>query len=295
MNDSVKNILWWMGAIAVIALCVWGIHSCNRRNEVKQAEKQAIKEKEEIQKQVSLINDPYLYVDRNGVYHIDKNCFVLSMGKFHADNNSNATYSVSYQPKDEINDWDAFAATHQLCTDCFDSDIIKALTHSTKHGSIEKKYPDSIHIYDEKSKIVEKIYRKYDTKGHIIEEEKWELNDGKWMGKFKDEYAYDEQGHEIMHAPYCEMENGKWVGSEWFCKVEKTYSVYGNVKVEKFYTWRNKEWSLYKKIERSYDEFDQITTETHYKYVNNKWVLEEQKRRVNIYNTTEGVNRMKDI
>ena len=53
MNESTKNILWWVCAIAVIALCVWGIRSCNKasdeKREIKKAEELAQIEQRKIQ------------------------------------------------------------------------------------------------------------------------------------------------------------------------------------------------------------------------------------------------------
>lgn len=77
------------------------------------------------------LESPYLYVDKNGVYHIDENCFILSVGRYDFDSDTSAIYSARYIRKDQIADWEEFASEHQLCLECFNSYILMSLVEES--------------------------------------------------------------------------------------------------------------------------------------------------------------------
>lgn len=278
MSKKFKDVLWGLATIVFLGLCGFGIHSCNKKNEQEKKEKQEKKERKHIQEQIQVINDPYLYLDGNGVFHSDKDCIVLILGRYSEDKNSDATYSVSYHKKNEIANWDKFAANNQLCTECFDVDLLCTLKNKSQYK------PDSIYIQNSNANPAEKIFFKYDEFGNIISEEKWEYKDGSWNGVIKEVFEFDRAGNQIMSARYF-WKNGKWEGTEWLgCKQEKKYDQYGNVVEIIGYVWKNDEWVIDKKFIRNYDEYNNLRYERYFKYETNKWDLKNFKRQTNYYN-----------
>lgn len=277
MSTKLENFLWGLATIAILGLCIFGIHSCNKKNKQEKKEKQEEKEHKHIQKQMQIINDTYLYRDGNGVYHSDKSCIVLLLGRYSDDKNSDAIYSVSYHKKNEITNWDKFAANNQLCTECFDSDLLGTLINKSQYK------PDSIYIQNSNGNPAEKKYFIYDEFGNIISEEKWEYKDGTWNGVIKDVYEYDCKGNQIMSATYF-WKDGKWKGSEWIgCKQEKKYDQYGNVEEIIGYVWKNNEWVIDKKFIRNYDEYNNLRYERYFEYNGHKWQPKNFKTLKNYY------------
>lgn len=281
MNDSVKSILWWICAIVVIALCIWGIHSCNKacdeKGKIKKAEEKAQIERNRMQEKAFKSNDQYMYVDRNGVYHIDKNCLILALGKY---DDSNATYSVSYQPKSAISDWDEFASTHQLCTECFDSEVLALLGRKSQHK------PDSVYVYDAKGKPLERTYYKYDSYGNIIKEETWKCENDKWVGLLKDVFEYDANGRKIMTSYYT-WEHGIWVGLDLLGGCHRmTYDEYGNEICSFGYKWKGSDWEIDSKTEKEYDKYNNLIAIKYFQYASGKWQLETTMTYENYYQYT---------
>ena len=124
-KEALKTIGWWIFAMSIIALCVWGIRSCEYHQDASKEAKRVQREREKFKE---LLSDKYLYMDKNGVYHIDCDCRMLK--RYHYDSEDNRVYdnySSSYTSRDSISNWQEFAATHQLCSKCFSPKIIHQL------------------------------------------------------------------------------------------------------------------------------------------------------------------------
>lgn len=77
------------------------------------------------------IEGKYMYMDKNNVWHIDENCFVISMGYLSASDSESAIYSVRRRPRLE-NGWINFSYRYQLCVCCFTDEVLEALEEGYK-------------------------------------------------------------------------------------------------------------------------------------------------------------------
>lgn len=150
-KDTLKTIGWWVAAITIIALCVWGVRSCECHEDVKREAKRVQKENEKLQE---ILSDKYLYMDRNGVYHIDHDCRMLTRHHYDSeDNRIYDSYSSSYVSRDSIKNWYNFAATHQLCSKCFSPAIIRQLDSIRLEYNIDED-EEYYNIHSSKERIV---------------------------------------------------------------------------------------------------------------------------------------------
>ena len=277
MEKTSKSFLWWGVILAIGCLCIWGIRSCNLRDARIKEEKRLERENEKLWERAAMIDDPYLYLDKNGVYHITQDCYKLKRGYVYDDEKQNATYSVSYQSKNDIKDWIDFAAHNQLCIECFTRDILDELSMPSVY------LPDSIYEYDENSNPIKKVYYACDQYGNLIMKESWEYVDGQWKGTMKDEYEYDAYGREIMSASYF-WEDGEWKGYTYLGnKSDIEYDNFNNVIRQTYYEWKDHEWIIDSKIEYTYDEHNNPNRGKHFKLQKKIWKLEKTKTYENFY------------
>lgn len=125
-KETIGVIKKWCVALLVLAIAIIGVRGCcvykDRKREKK---KQARIEK--------ILNDKFLYLDNNGVYHADVDCSMLL--DYHFDVNDNTiqgNYSSQYILRSDISgweytDWYTFASDNQLCSECFSPEIIRVL------------------------------------------------------------------------------------------------------------------------------------------------------------------------
>ena len=124
-TDTLKTIGWWVIALSIISLAIWGMHSCNKRQKEKQEAKWALEEKKYKDK---LLFDEFVYKDINGVYHITNDCGLLNDIYCTSDEEEKrGNYSSQYISRRPIKDWHKFAAKHQLCSECFTPELIRQL------------------------------------------------------------------------------------------------------------------------------------------------------------------------
>jgi len=132
-KETIKTIGWWVFALSIIALIAWGGHSCSKQQKAIRDAERAQREYDELQK---LLSDKFLYQDINGVYHLTHDCGMLNDIYWTSDEDEKrGNYSSQYISRDSITDWYQFAATHQLCSECFTPELIRLLD-SVKTGNI---------------------------------------------------------------------------------------------------------------------------------------------------------------
>lgn len=144
-KDTLKTIGVWCTFFGIIAIAVFGIRSCNKREEANK--KQAKLER--------ILHGKYVYEDINGVYHIDEHCRMLRKHFYDAeDNEIYENYSSEYMPRSIIQNWSGFASTHQLCTKCFSPMLIEQLdsVHNT-YKQINK--TNTIYINTKSQQVLE--------------------------------------------------------------------------------------------------------------------------------------------
>lgn len=283
MKEKIKTTLWWMVTIIIICIVAFCVRTCEKK---KKLAKQTEKEMWQRQKLAAIINDPYIYQDRNGVYHIDPKCYILSTGRYSAGDDEYAVYSASYQKKNKIENWDEFASCHQLCNECFNSEILQILASPMRHN------PDSINIYNSDNEPLERIILSYDLYGNITRKEIWKYENGEWHNYMLDVYEYDENGQEIMSAGYW-WQDEMWVGDIWRGKIEKRYDASGNPDRLLCYKWENNDWILDTRLINVYDDRGNLIEEQRFKYISKKWQLKERKKYENFYRVSS-LERSKD-
>lgn len=118
----------WCIALLVFAIAIVGLYGyCVYKNRKSEEKKLAKLEK--------ILNDKFLYLDNNGVYHADVDCSMLM--DYHFDTNDNiiqGNYFSQYIIRSTISgylytDWYAFAAKEQLCSECFSPEVIELLQY----------------------------------------------------------------------------------------------------------------------------------------------------------------------
>lgn len=120
-KETIEIIKKWCIALFVLAIIIVGMRwycACKDR-------KRAEKKQEKIEK---ILNDKFLYLDVNNVYHTNVDCGMLT--DYHFDANDNVvqgTYSSQYILRSDITNWYTFAASHQLCSECFSPKLIRQL------------------------------------------------------------------------------------------------------------------------------------------------------------------------
>lgn len=120
-KETIGVIKKWCVALLVLAIAIIGVRGCcvykdRKRDKKKQARIEKI------------LNDKFLYLDNNGVYHADVDCSMLLDYHFDAnDNMVQGTYSSQYILRSDITNWYTFAAGHQLCSECFSPKLIRQL------------------------------------------------------------------------------------------------------------------------------------------------------------------------
>lgn len=130
-HDTLKTIGIWCAFIGIIALAVFGIRSCQKQNK---AERDAKRAQLDYEYQQGLLNDEYVYQDINGIYHITRYCNMLNDVYLEKGDDEDdevvykrGNYSSQYINRSTIKDWHQFAATHQLCSECFTPELIRKL------------------------------------------------------------------------------------------------------------------------------------------------------------------------
>lgn len=124
-KETIGVIKKWCVALLVLAIAIIGVRGyCVYKDRKREKKKQARIEK--------ILNDKFLYLDNNGVYHADVDCSMLI--DYHFDTNDNmiqGNYSSQYILRSKIagwySDWYTFAAKHQLCSECFSPKLIQQL------------------------------------------------------------------------------------------------------------------------------------------------------------------------
>ena len=125
-KETIGVIRNWCIALLLLAIAIVGIRGCCVYKDRKREEKKQAK----IEK---ILNDKFLYLDNNGVYHADVDCGMLIDYHFDAnDNRIQGNYSSQYILRSDISgwrytDWYSFAADNQLCSECFSPEIIRIL------------------------------------------------------------------------------------------------------------------------------------------------------------------------
>jgi len=124
-TETLKTIGWWMFALSIIALITYAGHSCSKRQSEYRESQRIAQEKEYLQK---LLTDKYIYKDINGVFHITNACGMLNDIYYTCDDEEKrGNYSSQYISRDSVKNWHNFAATHQLCSECFTPELIRQL------------------------------------------------------------------------------------------------------------------------------------------------------------------------
>ncbi len=127
-KETIYVIKKWLIALLVLAIAIVGVRRCCVYKDRKRAEKKQAK----LEK---ILNDKFLYLDNNGVYHADVDCSMLLDYHFDAsDNMVQGNYSSQYILRSSIGsyqyaDWYTFAAKKQLCSECFSPEIIELLQY----------------------------------------------------------------------------------------------------------------------------------------------------------------------
>lgn len=124
-TETLKTIGWWIIALSIISLAIWGMHRCSKQQSEKREAGRILAEKEYKDK---LLSDQYVYKDINGVYHITNDCGMLNDIYWTSDEEEKrGNYSSQYINRSTIKDWHKFAAKHQLCSECFTPELINQL------------------------------------------------------------------------------------------------------------------------------------------------------------------------
>jgi len=124
-TETLKNIVGWCVAPLIVILSILGGKSCVNKQNAEREAKRIAEEQEYIQ---HLLSDKYIYKDINGVYHIANECGMLNDIYWTSDDEGRrGNYSSQYISRDSVKNWLDFAATHQLCSECFTPDLIRQL------------------------------------------------------------------------------------------------------------------------------------------------------------------------
>lgn len=119
-----KEKLHWGCWVVFIAFLAFSILVCIYKTN-KDKQEQVSEEKIKVE---NILNDSFVYLDIHGVYHIKHDCYRLNDIYYTCDDEEKrGNYSSQYISRSTITDWHDFAATHQLCSECFTPNLIQQL------------------------------------------------------------------------------------------------------------------------------------------------------------------------
>lgn len=135
MKEKIKTLLQYSIVPIIIIGIILGWRACKKHDEKEHAAKIERKKQKENERKQALLVQPFLFFDKNGVYHIDDECknLHLKYRRRHWRDEDEVTedidksYSAAYIPKNSIKNWYDFAAAHQLCSECFSPQLIHQL------------------------------------------------------------------------------------------------------------------------------------------------------------------------
>ena len=135
MKKNIKTIFQYSIVPIIIIGIIFGWRACKTHDKKEQIQKEIQTRQQLQQYKQKLCLQPFLYLDKNGVYHLDSECRNLHLRymRRHRRENDEITedidksYSAAYISKDSIHDWFDFAATHQLCSECFSPQLIHTI------------------------------------------------------------------------------------------------------------------------------------------------------------------------
>ena len=135
MKEKIKTILQYSIIPIIIIGIIFGWRACKKHEEKERATKIERETQKENERKQALLIQPFLFLDKNGVYHIDDKCKNLHLKyrrrqwreEDEITEDIDKSYSAAYIPKDSIKSWYGFAATHQLCSECFSPQLISQL------------------------------------------------------------------------------------------------------------------------------------------------------------------------
>lgn len=138
-NNKLPWGCWCVVIFLIIATAIACFYSLNKDQQESTDKERA--------KTEQLLHDKFLYLDINSVYHIDRYCYRLNDAGWSEEEQNSLRYSSQYISRDSITDWLRFAATHQLCSECFTPKLILQLDSAYQNKfwpgvSQEEKYDD---------------------------------------------------------------------------------------------------------------------------------------------------------
>ncbi|MCQ2311046.1 MAG: hypothetical protein MJZ64_04775, partial [Paludibacteraceae bacterium] len=199
------------------------------------------------------------------------------------------TKAVTYEWSTAINDWigktkvlsDYDSNKNQTLNEQYTWTIDASPEGGYWHGSVKEEYTFNknkqqtsslIYVWNDTGRdwdYVSKTKSEYDTKKNLTLDERYEWQNGAWVGTLKKEYAYNAQGQQTMFAYYAWDETkGAFVGTQ---KEETELDAEGRTVLHATYTWGTTDWIGKSKNEYTYTATNQIATDIVSLWSNNKW------------------------
>ena len=129
MKEFIKNYGWLFIAFGII---VFIMVKCSDKEKEEKDEKRIQREERKRLVADSILNNEFMYIDLNNVYHLEYDCWSQS--------EHNALKRVD---KTAISNWHDFAKENFLCVHCFDEEKVEEL-HNRKVESIYNAKPRKV-------------------------------------------------------------------------------------------------------------------------------------------------------
>lgn len=200
------------------------------------------------------------------------------------------TKAVTYEWSTAINDWigktkvlsDYDSNKNQTLNEQYTWTIDASPEGGYWHGTVKEEYTFNknkqqtsslIYAWNDTNRdwdYVSKTKSEYDTKKNLTLDERYEWQNGAWVGTLKKEYAYNAQGQQTMFAYYAWDDAKKaFVGTQ---KEETELDAEGRTVLHATYTWGTTDWKGKAKNEYTYTDDGLVATDIASKWSSNKWV-----------------------